>query len=74
MDKQEATKLIAEKTKAAQDLLKEATQISEESGVSFYFSMSYTDYEYIPQKLADERKNDDWYSSLAGWVSSSDRC
>lgn len=76
MDRQEATKLIAEKINAAQALINEAEEISNESGVGFDWDLAYGMGGWYNPKPKDESEwtSSDYYEEDYGWQASSQSC
>lgn len=77
MDKQTASKKIAEQLEIADKALAKAEKIADESGVSFSWSgpaYGMGGY-YQPEEKKPEGSDEDWYSSdEAGWRASSQSC
>lgn len=69
---------IAEHTKAAMASLAKAQEISDRTGVSFYFSVDYGmggTYKPAPVRSGEDwEQSTEWESSDIGWVSSSSNC
>lgn len=58
-------------------LLRECEQLAEENAVEFHWTTpNDTSLDYIPESKPRNVEDEDegWYSSLSGWVSSSDYC
>lgn len=80
MNKQEASKLIAEQIKIAEAAIEKAETIAEESGVGFRLDLGGYGmggwYNPKPQKPTDWDSSDEWESSDEdyGWQASSQSC
>lgn len=82
MSPQEASKLIAEKIRIAENAIKEAETIADEAGVGFSLDLGGYGmggwYEPQPSKPDDWDASDDWEPSGSdgdyGWQASSQSC
>jgi hypothetical protein len=75
MDRQEATKLIAEKVQEAYRLINEAAEISDQSGVGFGFNVAYGMGGYYQPNSDPDWSSSDFYGEYhSGWQASSQSC
>ena len=75
LDKREALKKINEKTNEADKLIEEATEIADQYGISFSFSVAYgMGGVYHPKKQQDNWETSSFEDDDEGWVSSSEMC
>lgn len=77
-EQQLAIEEIAQKTQAAEALIREATVIADKAGISFYFSVERgMGGTYWPKLSEEESKSDEngyYNSDFQGWQSSSEDC
>jgi hypothetical protein len=74
-EKKLALERIAAKVKEAEDAIKAAEQIADEHQVSFSFTPAYgMGGSYYPKKVEGVERENNWWGSDEGWVSSSRNC